>query len=89
MTEAQIDLEFEHMKLDKALKDEASGAKVYVDEEYERAEEEEARIDAKLYIEDDFEEPEPTPLPKSENDDEDKWEDVEIDDLDSPSEEDW
>lgn len=83
MTEAQIDLELEHIRLDAEERSKANGEQVYVDEDYEREEAEEERKDSKLFIEEkeenDFEGDDD--LPKYENNDDDEWEDVEIDDF--------
>lgn len=82
MTEAQIEVEFEHIILDREERDAASGNKRYTDESYDEEEAEEERVDARLYIEEktDFEVEEPIPLPKSEKDDDIEWVDDEIDD---------
>jgi hypothetical protein len=81
LTEQQIDIEFEHLLIDKEMRDKDSGNQVYVDESYEADEAEEERIDQKLFVEyeeDDFEAG--IPLPKSEKSNDDEWVDVEIDD---------
>jgi hypothetical protein len=81
MTEAQIDIEMEHIRLDAEERAKAGKEQVYVDEDYEREEAEEERRDSKLFMDDDDDFDEEDPLPKSENDDDDEWEDVEIDDF--------
>jgi hypothetical protein len=87
MTKQQIDIEFEHIIIDKEERAKDDGNKVYVDDSYEEAEAEEERIDRKLYIEPDPEDEDYDPyLPKSENDDEGEWVDDETDDDDEPRE---
>ena len=86
MTAQQIDLEFQHILLDLEERKKDSDNTVYVDEDYEREEAEEELRDSKLYFEDTFEDDTEEehytdmPLPKSENNKEDEWVDVEIDD---------
>jgi hypothetical protein len=95
MTEAQIDIEFQHILLDREEREAAAGNKVYVDDDYEREEAEEARVDSLLYVEPDEEPEEPEGfseevyVPDDESYSEEDWQDVDDDETyDEPSEED-
>lgn len=48
MTPEQIDLEFEHIALDKKMKDKANGSQVYEDDEFDAYDEETSKVDSKL-----------------------------------------
>jgi len=67
MTPEQIDLEFEHMLIDKELRDKAEGKQTYVDSEYDDYDKETDSADSKLSD---------IPNQQEENEDDD-WEDVE------------
>jgi hypothetical protein len=81
MTPEQIDLEFEHIAIDKALADKASGKNVYVDDGYEDYDKETEEVDSKLSDMPKFtSEVDPyVGMVKSQEQNEDDWEDVETD----------